>query len=378
MRIILISTVRPEPTSGGQIVLHRHLANQQCVAWEVVETMPVRFSRDHVVCSVVNRLKKTGLHRYACDFQAWREGLWMDGLLPKNVPASERAVVLTVAHEDACLAARRFALEHRLPLVTFFHDWWPDMPKVHAPARALLESQFRQLYQDSSLALCVSEKMKALLGPHSNAQVLLPIPSKNGESAQPFGAEEQPFRVAYFGNLNDYGPMMGRALETLKGHAKVRLEVRGPNPEWSVPFQEEMQREGLWHDYAPLAEVKEWFGKCHAFLVGMLFEPEMRRRMETSFPSKMLEMAQHGKPLVIWGPEYCSAVQWARQGDRALCITDPNPAALRQALERLAAAPEEQQRLAAAARQAAQTDFNPDRIQAQFMEALQLVAAPAK
>jgi glycosyltransferase involved in cell wall biosynthesis len=95
--------------------------------------------------------------------------------------------------------------------------------------------------------------------------------------------------------------------------------------------------------------------------------------METSFPSKMLEMAQFGKPLVIWGPEYCSAVQWARQGNRALCVTDQNPDALRHALEKLAVSTDEQQRLAAAALQSAQTDFNPDRIQAQFMDALRSV-----
>jgi hypothetical protein len=96
----------------------------------------------------------------------------------------------------------------------------------------------------------------------------------------------------------------------------------------------------------------------------------MRRRMETSFPSKLPEFTQFGKPIVIWGPEYCSAVQWARPGHRALCVTDPNPTALRRALERLAASPAEQERFALSARGAAQGDFNPERIQAQFLCAL--------
>jgi hypothetical protein len=42
--------------------------------------------------------------------------------------------------------------------------------------------------------------------------------------------------------------------------------------------------------------------------------------VETSFPSKLPEYAQFGKPIVIWGPEYCSAIHWGREGDRALCI----------------------------------------------------------
>ena len=63
----------------------------------------------------------------------------------------------------------------------------------------------------------------------------------------------------------------------------------------------------------------------------------------------------------------------ARQGDRALCVTDPNPAALREALEKLTTSPAEQERFAAAARQAAQTDFNPVKIQTQFMDALRRI-----
>jgi hypothetical protein len=77
-----------------------------------------------------------------------------------------------------------------------------------------------------------------------------------------------------------------------------------------------------------------------------------------------------GFPIIIWGPEYCSAVKWARQGNRALCVTDKNPATLRKALEDLAESSDEQQRLATAAKEAAQTDFNPDLIQLQFMKLL--------
>ena len=75
-------------------------------------------------------------------------------------------------------------------------------------------------------------------------------------------------------------------------------------------------------------------------------------------------------PVVIWGPEYCSAVKWARRRKRALCVTDPNPSAIRRALEELAASPAEQERLAESSREAAATDFNHERIQAQFVDAL--------
>jgi glycosyltransferase involved in cell wall biosynthesis len=372
IRILVISSVRPEPASAGQIILHRHLVNEPGIVFESFGFEPVRLTVSSAVRRAAGRLAQTHLHRFARDFWAWRDGRWLDGLLPRAVPAGEQSVVMTVAQGDACGSARRFAQKHRLPLVTIFHDWWPDMVVVHSPLHNLLQKRFSELYRQSRLALCVSEGMREMLGPHPNAQVLYPIPAKAGPIL-PARMPHDDFRVLYLGNLAEYGPMMVNALNELKGHPQVRLEVRGGNPRWPEHFRQEMQRNGLWHDFAPRAELDEWLGTANAFLVPMVFEPAMRRRMETSFPSKMPEMAQLGKPLVIWGPEYCSAVQWARQGNRALCVTDPNPDVLRHALEKLAVSTGEQQRLAAAARQAAETDFNPDRIQKQFMDALRSV-----
>jgi glycosyltransferase involved in cell wall biosynthesis len=92
--------------------------------------------------------------------------------------------------------------------------------------------------------------------------------------------------------------------------------------------------------------------------------------MQTSFPSKLIEGMQTGLPIVVWGPEYCSAVHWAQQGGRALCVTDPNPVILRQALENLSESKDELRRLGAASREAAETVFNADKIRAQFVDTL--------
>jgi hypothetical protein len=79
-----------------------------------------------------------------------------------------------------------------------------------------------------------------------------------------------------------------------------------------------------------------WLQSADAFLIPMVFEEKYRRRMETSFPSKLIEFAQFGKPLVVWGPEYCSAVQWSRVLSSALCIASQKPRDLVESLEILA------------------------------------------
>jgi glycosyltransferase involved in cell wall biosynthesis len=96
----------------------------------------------------------------------------------------------------------------------------------------------------------------------------------------------------------------------------------------------------------------------------------MCRRMETSFPSKLIEFAQFGKPLVVWGPEYCSAVEWARRKDSALCVTNPDAAALAGALQNLASSHALRASLAAAIASTAADEFGPAEIQERFRSIL--------
>ncbi len=369
IRATVISSVQPEPTTAGQVKLYRHLESNREINLIVHATERRLYAGKKFRHRLIARLERTALKRWIADCELRAQALWLDTILPPPPDSLAPGVVITMAHGNGCWAAERYARKYGLPLVTFFDDWWPEMDKIHSPFRPSLNARFLDLYRQSDLALCICDGMLSQLGPHSNAEVLYPIPAKT-DLVRTSSIGQDPFCLFYHGNLGTYGDLAAEALKAFKGHKKIRLEFRGSNPAWPRSFQQEMQQAGLWHDYAPRAELQLWQARADAFLVPMVFEESMRRRMETSFPSKMLEMAQFGKPLVIWGPEYCSAVQWARQGDRALCVTDPNPKALRQALESLAIAPAEQKRLADAARHAACTDFNPDRIHAQFMNAL--------
>lgn len=376
LRVIVISSIRPEPTSGGQIVLYRHLVGMPGMDVEVFGHEPTKLTPSSLIRRIIGRLQRTRFHRIVEDCWACWEGKWLDPLLPGRVAADGKTIVLTVAQGDASMTALRFAQKYNLPLITFFHDWWPDIPNVHTHFQRRLENDFQQLYQHSSAALCVCEGMKTELGDHSNAPVLYPIPdvseTREINSVLP-SPGMRPLKVYYSGNLSEYGPMLGEALTLLQNQSRVRLEVRGANPDWPIEFKEIMRAQGLWKDFAPRSELESWFSSADVFLTTMTFDPRLRRRMTTSFPSKLIEYAQFGKPLVVWGPGYSSAVRWGQQENRALCITDPNPVALCKALENLAHSPEEQKRLAAAAHYAAQTEFNPDSIQAQFMEVLHQV-----
>lgn len=372
LRILLISSIRPELSSAGQIVLHRHLCNEQEIELEVHDYEPPVWTLNGILRRIVGRLSQVGLKRISEDCWALWGGKWLDKSLSK-VSVDDGTIVLTVAQGDVFPAAVRLAKRHGLSLVSIFHDWWPDMTGIHAPFRRLLDKRYRNLYKESNLALCVSEGMRSHLGKHPHAVVLYPIPAK--KSLPPSSPKPScNLKVLYFGNLHEYGPMLAEALGELGTCPLVRLETRGANPNWPESFRLDMESEGLWHDFSSREILEEWINSADAFLVPMVFDPALRRRMETSFPSKMVEMALLGKPLVVWGPEYCSAIQWARKGKRALCVTDPDPKILRQEIENLALDPGEINRLSAAARDAAAMEFSPERIHTQFINALKEVA----
>jgi glycosyltransferase involved in cell wall biosynthesis len=278
-------------------------------------------------------------------------------------------VLLTVAHGWWHIQARRIAKEFNLPLISFFQDWWPDFPDVPVAFRSGIEREFRRTCAESTVAICVSDGMRQELGAPPNSSVIYPIPSFG--RFEPRRSDFMPvMRIAYFGNLYEYGPLIEDALRTLNSSDRVRLEVFGPRPRWTSEVEDYFRSRGLYHGCPPANELVESLRHFQAILVVMSFAASLRRRMITSFPSKMINAMQLGLPVVIWGPEYCSAVRWARRGNAALCVTDANPSALRQVLEKLAASPLEQERLGKSAGEAAARDFNPERIQAQFMGAL--------
>jgi len=379
-KIVVISSVSPEPTSAGQILLYRHL--NQATSWDVdIVPNPYQSKSNRWQTKLINRLEYTRFHRWGHYLQVIDRGMTWDETLINyqkqlfNDHSNQKGIVLTVAHGDGCWAAQRFAYRYQLPLVTIFHDWWPDIPSLHQPFRRLLQQRFQRLYQQSNLALCVSEGMKNALGSHSNSQVLYPIPALLNEESlaqnqSPNRQNSPELRVIYFGNLYDYGNILAQVLEITKDHPHIQIQVRGVNSNWSVNFRAEMRDRNLWLDFAPREELNQWLAEAGAFLVVMSFDPALRRRMETSFPSKLPEYAQFGKPIIIWGPEYCSVIKWGLDGDRAVCVTDKDPKALVAAVEYLQQSPDLLKYYSQQSKIASQTEFNPVNLQQYFLEAI--------
>jgi glycosyltransferase involved in cell wall biosynthesis len=371
IKVIVLSSVVPSARgSGGELVLHRHLKVNPGIQSEVV-----RWHRFPFRLKLIGKLRQLGFRFVSRSWECLFPVLPPAKMVHDLIDSFQPHVLLTVAHGWWHIQARRVARRFNLPLISFFQDWWPDFPDVPVAFRSRVEREFRRTCAESTVAICVSDGMRRELGEPQNALVLHDVPSlTRSEGWTP--DFKCPLRVVYFGNLYEYGPLIESALRAVNGSDRVRLEVFGPKPLWKPGTEDYFRSRKLYHGFIPSDRLAESLQQYHAALIVMSFAPALRRRMTTSFPSKMIDAVQLGLPVVIWGPEYCSAVQWARRGDRALCVTDPNPSMLRRVLEELAASPAEQERLAKSARDAAAGDFNPERIQGQFMDALRRAIYP--
>ncbi|MBW4575269.1 MAG: glycosyltransferase [Aphanothece sp. CMT-3BRIN-NPC111] len=377
MKILLISSVQPGNSTGGEVVLYRHFSRSSDLTLTIAtdNNSEKLFSEDIVEIyphPLLSRLTKTRVSKWAHDVRQCVAPFYNYNKLLDHIKYKKPDLIVTVAHGELCWLAQYIARNFNLPLVTFFHDWWPDLAYVHSWTRKVLERHFKRLYQQSQLAFCVSEEMQRALGKHPNSQVLFPIPEQlsiQGSLATSTGGQE--FKVVYAGNMSEiYRPMI-QCLWTLSQEVdEFNLKLFGPPPDWLGSILYPRQDRGIYGGYLSRELLRKELCKANALLAIMSFNEQDKRRTQLSFPSKLLEYCQFGKPIIIWGPEYCSAVRWAREYQAALVVTSPLAQDLVKAIQELSTQPKVQKSLGDKACEMAQSVFNPEKIQRQFSDSI--------
>ena len=349
MKIALISSVLPKQTIGGEVVLWRHLraltsrhphvqvkvisVGQESMAPLASDAFPARMVPPR---RCLGGLARTRLARVRNQF------LYDGWCVSRNrllnaAGAFGPDLILTVAHGELIPHVIRIARRLRVPVHTFVHDWWPDTPEV--VFRGTLDRSFARLLSMSRHCYCVSQEMlQAVEEIGGRASILYPMPATitRVPREQPPVLPEESLCIAYSGNLNEaYGEM----LRDLLGHADTMPElsfaITGHPNDWPSRSVERYSRELM--GYLSDEAFETLLHSADLFLVLMSFQPSLGRRMRTSFPSKLVQFMQYGKPVFIWGPASCSAIQWARRTGYPYHCSDPNPAAAAVALKRMAA-----------------------------------------
>ena len=383
IRAAFISSIPCEATFGGPVQMYRHFKERD--DFELREFTPGAedlwaqwLGPKLATHPVFQRLRNTRLYPWAITAANTTLLDRQAAPLARALAAWRPEVVLTVAYGRYAFVAERVARRLRVPLVIFVHDWWPDLlAACQGGAKSMLDRAFRRLLHRSALALCVSENMAKELGPGVNAVVLPPIPassvspastrspSKRGTSCLPV--------LVYVGSLQGhYGSTVRRLADYVSSLAAPPFLFRcyGRADEWPAGERERLAAAGTYGGVPRHGEeIDQVLSEADALLVVMNFEAEDRRRVRTSFPSKIPDFAPLGKPMLIWAPDYSSAAQFARQEGIGPVVSEETPESVVSAFRAMiesGAGPS----MGSRCRALAEGLFQPERIHQQLLDRL--------
>jgi hypothetical protein len=376
IRVFYLSYTPPVPSWGGAMSFYRHFVEREdfeiFVATDSMEVqqyaVPYRFLQFDAP-KLLTRMLHTRLYRWFWHYKQLFAGYFVPHRVWQAAQMFKPDVVLTIAGSWNWTAriAQRVARRLRVPLVASFNDWFDFGVLMHPYFRSSIEMAFRKFYCDCDLAFCTSEGMLEALGPHPNAHVLYPIGTSMRDSQRefvPFSPDQGSATVLFAGSLSAwYGPMLERLVRA-SSNSQLRFEIFGSNASWSRDFDIAVRTAGVYRGQVTFDQLKNHAQEADLLLLPMGFGDECAQIERTSFKTKFLDYLTFQKPIVVWGPEYCSAVRFAREFGAAECYTSPDPAGCIATLENVARSAERQKQLVANARRMYHSRFEPSQIHA--------------
>ncbi len=378
VRVLLTSVVPPRNDCGVRIVLHRQLVERN--PFELHVASSAHFADDLLVHTpmrlpyLIHRLRKSRvgphLSAWIADYENLVWPLTTNTALEAAVENFKPHVVLTLAECGLCHVARKTAQRHRLPLIGLFLDWFPTMKGHygHKSTRPILSRRYRELYAACDLAFCTSDGMQEVLGPHPNSHVIYPMPGKYRVPEKSSLPSVGKFRLVYVGSVqNFYGRMLCSLIEKIEATKDLEIIVVGPNADWPVEVLKRAKANGTYLGLKSPEEAAGVMADADALLVVMSFESEHELFMRTSFTTKFLDYVAFGKPVIVWGPDYCTPVRVARKHGGAVVVNQDDGEEIISACRQIAGDKVWREQFSQEAKRLHQTLFNPDRLQEIFV-----------
>ena len=384
LRLLLVSIVPPHNDCGVRIVMHRHLVERKPFDLHVASNAD--FAEGLLIHTKLElpfpfqKIKKSrfgrALKKWLLDFENFLWPLVGCRQLEKAVQQFQPDVILTLAETGLCHIAQKVARKHQIPLAGLFLDWFPIMNSHfgHKFTQLILSQRYRDLYAACDLAFCTSDGMQEVLGSHSNSHVIYPMPGWHKLPEKTFPPATGKFRIVYVGAAQGfYGRMLRALMHEIEKYSDLELIIVGPTSDWPKDEIQRAKEKGICLGFMPPEKAAEVLAGADALLVVMSFEHEHELFMRTSFTTKFLDYSAFAKPVILWGPDYCTPSRLAKREDAATVVETESPAGVIAAAKKLIDEPAEVERLSAASRRLNQTVFNPDRLQGIFVDEIEKI-----
>ena len=389
VRLLLVSIAPPHNDCGGRIVVYRHLVERN--PFELHVASDADFAKDLLVHThlrlsyPIHRLRKSRfgprLAAWITDYANFVWPLAASQALEKAISDVKPHVLLVLADNSLSKLAHRSARKHNLPLAGLFLDWVPVMKGHfgHRWTRPALSRWFQRFYKECDLAFCTSDGMKEVLGPHPNSHVIYPMPGRHRLPEKTWPPRRGKFRVVYVGSVqNFYGRMLCSLIEKIEATSDLEIIVVGPDADWPMQLLERARTSGTYFGFKPPEEAAEVLASADALLVVMSFEKEHELFMRTSFTTKFLDYVAFGKPVILWGPEYCTPFRLAREHGGAVAVDQNNADAIVSVGRQIAGNAAWREELSRQATRLHQTLFSPDRLQKIFVGEIEKLVADSR
>lgn len=386
IRLLYLADVPVEASYHGSALIYRLLADYPKERLRIGEGNLLRSQPQRRLQNVqyvelrqgTRRLLDTRFTRW---YSTWlmKTAAAQAGQLPRLLKRFKPEAVLTVTHGFSWLTAARYATQHDLPLHLICHDDMPRFGQLLPGMNRWLDSQFGQVYRAAASRMCVSPFMCEAYRERYGRDGTVLYPSRAADCPEYQAPPERltrndhPFTVAFGGTINSSGYVralksMATALERVDG----RLLIFGPLEAGAA------RQSGLAHSNIHLQGLvtsrglmKRFRAEVDVLFVPMSFDSADETNMKIGFPSKLTDYTAVGLPLLIYGPDYCSASRWARENPGvAVVVNTEAPEALEYAVQSLASSPRDRLALGQRALDVGRRFFAPEAARRVFDEAL--------
>jgi len=378
MRVFFLTSTPPIPSWGGAMAFYRHFCERPDFKISVATNNPDIFKYEvpyqfsyFSTNKIWQRIVRTRLNRWIYSSAHLTWGNVVPSQIVKQAIDFKPDVVLTVAGSWSWTTrmAGVLAKKLKIPLVGSFNDWWYYNLIYHPATEKWIERSFRKFYQKCDLALCTSEGMRDELGPHKNAIVFYPSGALRPALIKKTDKTDKIFTVAFAGNIGEwYGKMLESLITLAKDNIKFR--IFGNNPNWSDEFLARATQSGIYRGHIAFEELRQEMLEVDVLLLPMGFDESSAQIERTSFKTKFLDYLSFSKPILVWGPEYCSAVRTAKEFDSAEICTDQDSKTCMENLVALRENPERRQQIVNNAQRMYESRFHPDKIHQLLVDAI--------
>lgn len=389
MRVLYVGSEPPVEWRGASIVMYRLLVQPRdlkllVISYPTNEVFPTLelppLDKSLEVFSfqspkIIRRLKRSRFHEWGHAYEQFFSIIFLSPLLMRRVRDFRPEIIVALADNSLSHLAPRLAETLKIPLATYFADWTPYYFPALTWTRPLLVKRWRRLYQKSDVAFCTSDGMYQSLGRHTNAHVIYPLGNLQitfpGISGKEELASKHKFVLMYSGSIEGaYGIMLANLWRVLSKHEHIQLVLYGPC-DWEESQKRAACADGSYQGFKPNQELVQKLHKADFLLVVMSFDLNVRFFVETSFTTKFFDYIAYGKPIIIWGPEYCTVVKFAFEHKCAFVIADPSVEIFCKKIEEFIIDRTEQERLKLAIKKLYDGELNPIRIRSTFKRELE-------